>query len=189
MSAFDSNRRLESENLAQARIMTQHILRDWNFLKWDDLLADDVTLLVKLRSINISLVGNLAAVGGNFQVTGREDAKRVLKSIYDDIKRGLSVTTEIVSGYDVALLGTLTLESTREGAVSDSWPVVIYMKFDPYGMINLMIIASVDLQPLTDAIRSAVQTGAFKDGMPRVESNEVSSNRIPAHRRARRHPV
>jgi hypothetical protein len=43
------------------------------------------------------------------QVVGRENAKRVLKSIYGNIKRGLYVTTEILSGYDVALLGQMAL--------------------------------------------------------------------------------
>ena len=119
-------------------------------------------LSVRIGSIDIDRFGDLAAADGDLQVAGREDAKRVLKSIYGDIKRGLCVTSEIVSGYDAALLGNLVLESTKEGAPSKSWPISIYMEFNPYGMIARMTIAVVDLQPLTDAVRSAAQTGALK---------------------------
>jgi len=157
MSAADPSRQIDAENLAQARNMIQHVLRDWNLLRWNDLLAEDVVLFVRLGSVDFSLVGDLGRVGGDLQVCGREDATRVLKSIYDDLRQGLCVTTEIVSGYDVTLLGELSLESTKEGAVSDSWPITIYMKFDPYGMIGRMTIAAVDLQPMVNAIRTAAQ--------------------------------
>lgn len=165
MSTTDIERQLEAEDLARAKNMTQKILENWDLITWNDLLADDVVLSVRMGSIDIDQVGDLAAVGGNLQVSGREDAKRVLENIYDDIKRGLCVTSEIVSGYDVALLGSLALESTKEGALSESWPIVIYMKFNSSGMITVMTIATVDLQRLTDAIRSAAQMGTLKDGV------------------------
>jgi hypothetical protein len=162
MSTTDTARQLEAEDLARAKSMTQNILGDWDWLSWNELLADDVVLSLKLGSIGIDRIGGLAAAGGNLQVEGREDAKSVLKSIYDDMMRGLSVTTEILSGYNALLLGTLTLELTKETAVSGSWPIVIYMEFNPYGRISVMTIAAVDLQPLTDAIRNAAQTSALK---------------------------
>lgn len=165
MSRTDIERQLEAEDLTRAKNMTRKILENWDLIAWNDLLADDVVFSVRMGSINIDQVGDLAAVGGNLQVSGREDAKRVLENIYDDIKRGLCVTSEIVSGYDVALLGILALELTKEGALSKSWPIVIYMKFNSSGMITVMTIATVDLQPLTDAIRSAAQTGTLKDGV------------------------
>ncbi len=162
MSTSDIERQLEAEDLARARNMTRHIVQDWDLITWDDLLANGVILSLRMGSIGIDRVGDLAAVGGNAQVFGREDAKRVLKSVYDDFKRGLCVTSEMLSGYDVALLGTLALESTKEGALPKSWPIVIYMEFNFYGRIRVVRIAAVDLRPLTDAIRTAVQTGTLK---------------------------
>lgn len=157
MSTTDIARQLEAEDLARARELTQSILQNWDFITWNELLADDVVLSLRMASVGIDRIGDLDAAGGNLQVSGREDAKRVLKSIYGDIKRGLCVTSEILSGYDVALLGNFAL-----GVPVKSWPLVIYMGFNDDGEISTMTIAAVDLQPLTDAIRSAAQAGTLK---------------------------
>jgi hypothetical protein len=162
MSTTDTERRLNTEHLARAKIMTQHILRDWNLITWDDLLANDVALSIRMGSIDIDRVGDLAVIGGNLQVSGREDAKSVLKGVYGDIKRGLCVTSEIVSGLDAALIGNFAPESTQEGVDPKSWPIAIYMKFNANGKIVVMTIALIDLHPLTDAIRSAAQSGTLK---------------------------
>ena len=160
MSTIKIARQPEAENLAQAKDLSQNILDNWNFMTWRRLLADDVIFSLRLEPIGIDRVRDLNAFGGNLQVEGLEEAIRVLKSIYDDIKRGLCITTEIVSGYDVALLGALALESTKEGAAEISWPIVIYMEFNPEHRICVLTIAVVDLQPLSNAIRSAAQIGA-----------------------------
>jgi hypothetical protein len=157
MSTTDIARQLEAEDLARARELTQSILQNWDFITWNELLADDVVLSLRMASVGIDRIGDLDAAGGNLQVSGREDAKRVLKSIYGDIKRGLCVTSEILSGYDVALLGNFAL-----GVPAKSWPLVICMGFNDDGEISTMTIAAVDLQPLTDAIRSAAQAGTLK---------------------------
>ena len=159
MATTETAQRLEAEDLARARDMTQSILQDWDLITWNELLADDVTLMLRMGAIGADRVGDVAAVGGNLQVEGREDAKRVLKSIYGAIRRGLCVTTEIVSGYEVALVGNMGLASTTEGAPGRSFPIVIYMKFNYDGEISDMTISMVDLQPLTEAIRSAAHTG------------------------------
>ena len=125
MSTTDIVRQIEAENLARAKELTQSILENWDFATWNELLADDVVLNLRIASAGIDRIGDLNAAGGNLQIAGREDAKRVLKSIYGDIKRGLCVTTEIVSGYDVVLLGNMAL-----GVPAKSWPIVIYMKFN-----------------------------------------------------------
>ena len=159
MSTADTERQLNAQHLARAKTMIQHILRDWDLITWNDLLANDVVLCIRMGSIDFDKVGDFAAIGGNAQVCGRDDAKRILKGIYSDIKRGLCVTSEILSGYEVTLFGTLALESTKEGALPESWPVAIYMKFDTDSMISAITIAVADLQPLIDAIRRAAQTG------------------------------
>jgi hypothetical protein len=136
------------------------ILRDFDWLTWNQLLADDVVLSLRLGAVGIDQVGSFSAVGGNLQVVGREDAKRVLKSIYGDLRDGISVTTEMVSGYDAALMGTLALRSVNENAQVSSLPIALYMAFDDVGKIEKMTIAAVDLHPLAEAIRAAAQDGS-----------------------------
>jgi hypothetical protein len=159
MSTTNTAWQPEAEDLARGREMIQNILQDWDFIPWDELLAYDVVLSVRMAPIGIDA---LRAVDGNLQVVGREDAKRVLGNIYGDIKSGLSVTAEFLSGYDVALLGNLTLPSTKEGVCGKASPIVIYMEFTSEGEIQAMTIAVIDLQPLADEIRNAAQTGTLK---------------------------
>ena len=157
MSTADVGRQLEAEDLARAKELTEGILRNWDFITWNELLADDVVFSLRMASVGIDRISHLDTAGGNLQVTGREDAKRVLESIYGDIKRGLCVTSEIFSGYDMALLGNFAL-----GFPAKSWPIAIYMGFNDDSEISVMRIAAVDPQPLTDAMRSAAQSGALK---------------------------
>lgn len=160
MTTTDAARQIEAEDLARAKQMVQMILRDWDLMTWNELLADDVVLSIRMGALGAHRVGSFGAVGGNVKVAGREDAKRMLQSIYGDLRSGLSVTTEVVSGYDVALIGNLALRSTKENTQASSLPIVLYMAFDDEGKIDKMTIAAVDLRPLTDAIRTAVQGGA-----------------------------
>ena len=157
MSTTDIARQLEAEDLARAKELTESILQNWDWITWNELLADDVVLSLKIAAVGIASMGELNAAGGNLRVEGREDAKRVLKSIYADIKRGFFVTTEILSGYDVALIGNMAF-----GLPTKSWPMVVYMAFNDDGKIRVVTIATADLQPLIDAIRSAAQAGVLK---------------------------
>jgi hypothetical protein len=159
MSTTNTDWQPGAEDLARARKMIQNILQDWDWIPWDELLAYDVVLSVRMASIGIDA---LRAVDGNLQIVGREDAKRILGSIYGNIKSGLTVIAEILSGYDVALLGNLTLPSTEEGVSSEASPIVIYMEFTSEGEIRVMTIAVIDLQPLADEIRHAARTGTLK---------------------------
>jgi hypothetical protein len=162
MSINDTAWRMESDDLARAKDMVQMILRDWDFMSWNALLANDIVLSVKLGAVGSDRVGDLGGVAGNLQVSGREDAKRVLKSIYRDLKNRTSVTTEVVSGYDVALLGNLVVPTTKENEDDSSLPIALYLAFNPEGEIEKLTIAAVDLHPLTEAIRSAARTGALQ---------------------------
>jgi len=157
MSTIDIARQLEAEDLTRAKDLTRNILENWNIFTWNELLADDVVLSLRLELVGVDRIGDLNVANGNLRVVGREDAKCVLKSIYTDIKRDLRVTTEFLSGYDVVLLGNMAL-----GLSAKSWPIVIYMGFNDDGKINVMTIAVVDLQPLTDAILSAAKAGILK---------------------------
>ncbi len=75
MTATDVTRRMEAEDLAHGKELVQMILRDWDWMTWNELLADDVVLSLKLGE-----GGGFGAVGGNLQVVGREDAKCALRA-------------------------------------------------------------------------------------------------------------
>ena len=156
MTTMDTARQIEAEDLAHAKDLVQMVLRDWDWLTWNDLLADDIVLSIELDAVGGNRMCGLNVVGGNLRAVGREDCKRVLKSIYSDLRSGLSVTAEIISGYDVTLAGDLALPSKSENADAPSLPIVLHMEFNYEGKIRRMAIASVDLNPLIGAIRSAV---------------------------------
>jgi hypothetical protein len=153
---------MEADELARAKNMVQMILQDWDFMTWNELLADDVALSIKLGAAGFDRIGDLGGVDGSLEVSGREQAKRVLKDIYRDLKDRTSVTTEVVSGYDVALLGNLVVPTTKENEDDRSLPIALYMAFNPEGEIEKLTIAAVDLHPLANEIRSAAQTGALQ---------------------------
>ena len=170
MPMSDIARQMEAKDLAHAREVVQEILRGWDLLPWNVLLSDDVVLSVRFGAADFCEIGDGATANGNFRVFGREDVKRVLDSIYPKLKRGLSVTTEIVSGYDVVLSGNLVVPSTKENTDALSLPVVLYMAFDGEEQINRMTIAALDLHLLTGAIWMAVegadQTVLIAEGGP-----------------------
>ncbi len=91
MSTVDVARQFEAVDLERAKNLTQSILQDWDFLTWNELLADDMILPLRLGSIGSDRIGDLDTVGGNLQVVGREEAKRVLKTIYGDYRDPVKV--------------------------------------------------------------------------------------------------
>jgi hypothetical protein len=150
-------RQVEAEGLARVRETVQTVLRDWNWMSWTELLADDVVLSLSLDTLSINQIGGSDSVSGTLQVTGMDEAKRVLKKFYGDIKRGLAVTTELVSGNDALLLGNLALGGSAENLAVSSVPLAIYMAFSDEGRVEKLTIAAVDLQSMMDAIRDAIE--------------------------------
>jgi hypothetical protein len=84
----------------------------------------------------------------------------VLKDVYPTLRDSLSVTTELISGYDVVLLGNGSVRSTKENAEALSLPVAVYVGFDVEAKVEAMTIAALDLQPMTQSIRAAARNDA-----------------------------
>ena len=158
MSTAGAERRLNAVSLTHAKRMIETILEGWDLLTWNELLADDVVLSVRLGTLDVNRTDPLYGLRADLQVTGRDEVKRVLQGIYSNLRKGLFVTTEVISGYDAVLLGDLSVQ--KPGVHIESMPVGIYMAFNSKGKIRKMTIADVDLQPLTDAIRNAAEVGA-----------------------------
>jgi hypothetical protein len=158
MSNVEGERRLKAAGLMHAKRMIETILEGWDLLTWNELLADDVALSVRLGTVDLNRTGDLHGLCADLQVTGRDEVKRVLRGIYSDLRKGLLVTTEVISGYDAVLVGNLSVQ--KPDVRIESVPMGIYMAFNSKGKIRKMTLADVDLQPLTDAIRNAAEVGA-----------------------------
>ena len=159
MSTVKADWQPESEDLALAKDMVKSILGDWDWISWNELLAFDVVLSLRMAPV---WGDDLQTVDGVVRVVGREDAERLLRRIYPNIKSGLCIITEILSGYDAVLLGNITPPSTKEGESEKASPIVICMDFNSEGEIHVMTIAAIDLQPLADQIRCAALNGTLK---------------------------
>jgi hypothetical protein len=153
MSTRDVERQLEAEDVARSKEMIESILAGWDLLTWNELLADDIVLSLRLGTLEIGRISELRGCSNDNLITGRRHAERVLKSLYGDLRRDLSVTTEVISGSHVILLGQLAVRKAGHGV--GCLPVVIYMALNSERKIQNMTIAIVDLRNLADAIRNA----------------------------------
>src|SRR5579871_6669406 len=98
-----------AEELAQAKQMVQKVLNHWDFETWNQVLAEDVTVNFKLGTVGVDSAGSLAAAGADLEAHGRDDAKKVLKQVYGDLKKNVKITGDVAYGYDVILLGELNV--------------------------------------------------------------------------------
>jgi hypothetical protein len=148
---------------AQARQMVQEILNHWDFKTWDQLLANDVVLNIRLGTATKDTSGDPALLGMKAEFRGRDAAKKTLREIYGDLRKDFQITTEIAQGPKVALLGELVV--TAKGKEPTSLPIAVFMAFNEAGKIERMGIFSVDVRALTGALQTATaarQTDATK---------------------------
>jgi hypothetical protein len=157
MSTTNIDRQRAAEGLAHAKRVVETTLEGWDLLTWNELLADEVRLSLSFGAMDVGRLGDLRAAGGSLEVSGKKQAKEVLQGIYGDLRNGMAVTTEVVSGYDAILLGNLAVQTSGEGF--KSVPMGIFMTFDPHGKVREMTIAAIDVPALTDAIRNAARAG------------------------------
>lgn len=152
MATKDVEQELETEDLTQTKRIVEAILAGWDLLTWNELLAEDIVLSLRLGTLDISRLSELRGCGGDFQAVGRMQARRVLKSLYGDLRKDLSVTTEVINGYYAIVLGKLAVR--KAGHEVEYLPVVIYMALNLERRIQSMTVAIVDLQTLADTIRN-----------------------------------
>jgi hypothetical protein len=160
MSTADVDRQRAAEELMHVKRVVETTLEGWDLLSWNELLSDGVCLSLRLGTLDVGRLGELQAASGDIKVFGKTDAKEVLQSIYGTLRKGLSITTEVVSGYDAIVFGNLAL--TRDDGEIESLPMGVFMAFDSRGRIREMTIAAVDLQAPTDALRDLARAGLAK---------------------------
>jgi hypothetical protein len=166
MGNIDLDRQIEADRLAEANAMVTRIVRDWDWITWNELLAEDVVLTLKLQAVGLASIDSFNEDGT--QISGRNDARKAMKSIYGELKNGVSITTEVVNGYDFAVFGALRVSANGD---LKSYPFATFVRFNPEEFIQEMTIATIDVDPLYESIRDALQRGANKPNG--VASKEV----------------
>jgi hypothetical protein len=143
MSANNVERQPETKDRAQVKQMIKTILKGWDHLTWNELLADDVILSFRSAKVDVSQLAALRGYSSVFQATGQKEVTHVLASMYGDLRKDMSVTTDFISGYHVILLGHLFVH--RMIGHIESFPMVIYMDLNLERKIQRMTIAVVSL--------------------------------------------
>jgi hypothetical protein len=147
MSPVKLVRQIEAADLTRAKQVARAILHDWDLMSWNGLLADNVTLSIRLGAAGIVQIGGLVTVNGNLQVFGRVNTMSVLRIVFPDLMSGLSVTRKIVNGYDIALLGDWTVGSMERGVECLSVRTILWMIFNDQERIERVTIAALHLNP------------------------------------------
>jgi hypothetical protein len=135
--------------------MVQRVLSKWDFKTWNQLLAEDVVLTLRLGAVAAD-DGGVSAVGTKIEVTGRDDAKESLREVYGDLKRDVSITGKLVAGNEAIFFGELNV--TVQANNHQSLPIAAYLQFNPKGKIQRLTIGMVDLRPLFQGVREAAPT-------------------------------
>ena len=148
VSVVEAELQLEVEDLARTKWMTGTGLPSCNPQSWIEWLADDVVLSLRLGAVDTSQISERQGYSGVFRVAGKKQSRRLLESISDGLKTDLSITTEIISGSHIILLGKFSLRKSQSGAM----PVVINMALNPGKKIQDMAIVIVDMQTIAAAM-------------------------------------
>jgi hypothetical protein len=143
----------EIKQLAQARQMVQDVLNHFDFKTWNQLLADDVVLNIRLGTATKDTAGDPALLGMKVEYKGRDAAKQALREIYGDLHKDFKVITQIAHGPEVVLMGELAV--TSKGKDPATLPIAVYMAFNPAGKIERMGIFSVDVRALVASLQTA----------------------------------
>jgi len=151
VSIADVEWRPETEDLARSKRMMNSVLASCNPLNWNEWLADDAVLSLRLGAADTSQIRDFRGYSGVFRAAGKRQARRMLKSISRGLSKDLSISTEIISGSHIILLGKLTARKLQNSA--ECMPVVIYMALSSEKMIQDMTIAVVDMQTITAAMK------------------------------------
>jgi hypothetical protein len=140
VSINDAERQLEANDLARTKWLIGTGLASCNLQNWNERLADDVVLSLRLSAVDVAATGNLRGYSGVFRAVGKKQSRHVLKGISSGLSRDLSITTEVISGSHLILLGKLAARTAQIG--TRHMPVVIYMALNSQRKIQEITIAT-----------------------------------------------
>ena len=96
--------------------MVQDVLNHWNFKTWNQLLADDVVLNMRLGTATKDSAGDAVLLGMKVEYTGRDAVKKALREIYGDLRKDFQITTEVVHGPERRAVGRIGGNAERQGS-------------------------------------------------------------------------
>jgi hypothetical protein len=140
MLSKDAERQLESNDLARTKWLMGTGLASCNPQNWNEWLADDVVLSLRLGAVDTPRIDNLRGYSGVFRAVGKKQSRHVLRGISIGLSRDLSITTEVVSESHLILLGKIAARTAQIGA--RHMPVVIYMALNLQKKVQEMTIAT-----------------------------------------------
>lgn len=156
---------MRSDSLRKVR----EVMSNWESKSWDEILAEDATLTLRLADVVQSADGTPALVALSTDVQGREKVKQALDDLYKQYHRQITITTEMLSGDEAILLGDVRLQSARKGqgqpskpadadqgkaaqkSADNTIPLTIYMHFNQAGKIDRMTVSSLDIETATQS--------------------------------------
>ena len=86
VSIKDAERQLESSDLARTKWLMGTGLASCNPQKWNEWLADDVVLSLRLGAVDTTRIDNLRDYSGVFRAVGKKQSRHVLKGISSGLK-------------------------------------------------------------------------------------------------------
>jgi hypothetical protein len=140
VSIKNAEQQFESSDLARTKWLMGTGLASCSPQSWNEWLADDVVLSLKLSAVDITRIGNPQGYSGVFRAVGKKQSGHLLKGISSGLSQDLSITTEVISGSHLILLGKLVTRPAQIGAAH--MPVVIHMALNSQKKIQEMTIAT-----------------------------------------------
>jgi hypothetical protein len=140
MSTKDAERQLESNDLARTKWLMGTGLASCTLHNWNEWLADDVVLSLRLSAVAITRIGDQRGYSGVFRAVGKKQSRCVLKGISRGLSKDLSIATEVISGSHLVLFGKLAARTAQIG--TRYMPVVIYVALNSQKKIQEMTIAT-----------------------------------------------
>lgn len=164
MTTTHLERQTESEDFVSERELVDFVMRHWRFMSWTELLSADVVLTLKPSTIRA--IAGLRLENGMLRAEGRDEATRVLKTVYDDLRDNFVIATKLISGFDLVLGGNLVLKSGRENTDNRVVPLSVFITFVEEGKVARMSILELDLEPVVEALRNAARSGGGRVDLP-----------------------
>jgi hypothetical protein len=141
VSIRDAERQLESNDLARTKWLMGSGLSSCNPESWNEWLADDVVLSLRLSAVDATRIGDLRGYSGVFRAVGKRQSRHVLDGISGGLSQDLSITTEVISGSHLILFGRLAARAAQIGARYT--PVVIHMALNSQKRVQEMTITTL----------------------------------------------
>ena len=177
-SILRSSATLKSSSWLSLGKWCRSVLNHWDFTSWNQLLADNIALSIRLGTAAKDSNGDPALLGMKIEYKGRDAAKKALREIYGDLHKEFQVTTEIARGPDVVLLGELVV--SPKGKAPAILPIAVHMAFNQAGKIERMEIFSVDVRALAAACSPPLPSkiGKTSGGLSQISSDPVGMSKM-----------